>query len=194
LEGNDMQEDDNGLILELGNFHLPYKRANFSDNKLFVSFIKKCEHIVRCSPEYKDWVSYVKDTLGHKVCVFTEETSDELTIEIHHHPFTLFDITSIVLTTLMTQGQEFTSLDVSDKVLQLHYSDCIGYVPIVTSLHEKYHNGFLTIPPKFINGTWDYMLLNDSYFLDDEMRDKVNKLMHPSNNQYDQYFRWQKAA
>lgn len=188
-----MQGDDE-LTLNLGQFYLPYKRANFSDNKLFISFIKKCEQLVRSSPEYKDWVSYVKDTLGHKVCVFTEETSDELTIEIHHHPFTLFDITSAVLVGKMTSGEEFTSIDIADKVLQLHYSNCVGFVPIVTSLHEKYHNGFLVIPPKFVTGNWHHILNHDDYFLDEDTRERVNGLMCAENNKYDQYFKWQKGA
>ncbi len=185
--------DNGGLVLEFGQFNLPFKRNAFSDDKMHLAFVKKCVSMVRMTPEYRDWTSYIKDTLGHKTCVFTEETADELTIELHHHPFTLFDITDVTLCHCLMSGESFTSLDITQKVLELHYSNCVGYMPIVTSLHEKYHNGFLVIPPKFVLGTWDYLINNDDYHIDDALLERVTTIMKADNNMYDQYFKWQKC-
>lgn len=181
------------LKLGQGQFQLELCRCSFPNEKYHIAFAKKCVTMVRMSPEYKDWVSYVKDTLGHKFCAITSENSDELTVEIHHHPFSLFDATMAVLNRYLMSGDTFTSLDIVKDVLIVHYTDNIGYIPLVTSLHEKYHNGFLTIPPKFILGTWDYFLSSDEYEIDEATLLKVQSLMAAENNKHDCYVNWQKA-
>lgn len=177
-------------VLKLGEFNLPLKRTDFTDEKELTRFTKKCVSMIRQTIEYRDWVSYVKDSMGHKICLFTQESSDELTVEIHHHPLTLFDYVSIVLNTYMANALEFSSLDIMRDVLLLHFNDQVGYVPMVTTLHEKYHNGYLTIPPKYIQGVWDYIITCNNYIIPTDITDKVSELMNPANNKFSNYI-WQ---
>ena len=99
-------------VLKLGEFNLPLKRTDFADEKELTRFIKKCVSMVRQTIEYRDWANYIKDMMGHKICLFTQESADELTVEIHHHPLTLFDLVSIILNTYMANTLEFSSLDI----------------------------------------------------------------------------------
>ena len=179
--------------LTIGQFHLDFNRSQFANEKAHIAFLKKCVGLIRGTPEYKDWSSYIKDTLGIKNCVFTNETSDEITIEIHHHPLTLFDITGVILNTYINKGDEFCSLDIIKDVLHLHYTNNIGYIPLVASLHEKYHNGFLIIPPKFVLGNWNHLIKSDEYEIEKDVLDKVKSLMDLSNNKHDHYISWQNA-
>jgi hypothetical protein len=174
----------------LNNQYLSLKRKTFSSEKSHNHFIKACVRMIRSSVEYREWASYVKDVMGYKTCVFTNEVSDQLTIDIHHHPLCLFDIVNIVVSTYLKNQIEFSSPDVSKDVLLLHYTNNVGYVPLISSLHEKYHNGYLTIPPKFIAGKWDYLINTPGYVVSDEVKLKVSELMKAENNNYDTYF-WQ---
>jgi hypothetical protein len=36
-----------------------------------------------------------------------------------------------------------------------HYQNIIGYIPLVSTLHEKFHNGFLDLPINFVQGYWE---------------------------------------
>ena len=64
-------------------------------------FIKSVEKIVRSSLEYREFIAYLRAELGMNFCMFFNNVSrDEiknLGIEIHHIPFSLFDIVNIVL-------------------------------------------------------------------------------------------------
>lgn len=181
-----MNEELN-TTFQLCQYDLSMTRNSFVDEKAMSSFVRKCISAVRQSPEYREWVAYVKDVLGFKTCVFTEETSDELTIEIHHHPLTLYEIVELEIVRHINNNYEFCSMDIVKRVMELHYSNNVGYLPIVSSLHEKYHNGFLIIPPKFVNGIWNYVLTHDEYNPGDDVLLKVGEVMKEDNNQYDTY-------
>ena len=156
-----------------------------------LSFTKKCVSLIHASPEYRDWATYVKEMLGYKTCALTNESSEQLTVDIHHHPLTIFDITNIILNTYIANQKSFTSLVIAKDVLHLHYNDRVGFIPLVSSLHEKYHNGFLVIPPKLIHGGWQYLLKTPGYQVSPDVVDKCNELMKAENNKFDAYLNWQ---
>ena len=171
--------------LSYGGFTLEMPRCSFESDKEKEMFVKNCVRLCRQTPEYKDWVKYVKDTLGYKTCLITGEISDEVTVEIHHHPLTIFDITNIIVNTYLANSKKFTSMGIVNDVMTLHYNDKIGFIPLCTTYHEKYHNGYAVIPPKFITGQWDYLLTTPGYEVLPEVVDKCNELMNPVNNAYD---------
>ena len=137
---------------------LSLRVTTLQDQKEYQSFIKNVVRLVRASYEYRLWTGYVKDTLGHNFCALTGEVADEVTVEIHHHPFTLYDICETILNHYITNGLEFCSMDIAIRVLELHYENRVGYIPLCKTLHEKYHNGALTIPINLVHGDWKYLL------------------------------------
>ena len=66
-----------------------------------VKFIKRCEKVIRSSNEYRDYVAFLKENIDMDKCAFwknvSSENSKRVKIEIHHEPFTLFDIVSVVV-------------------------------------------------------------------------------------------------
>ena len=171
--------------IQYGSHALELTREEFDDDKQKNFFIKKCVQIVRQTPEYREWVAYVKDMLGYNTCLITGEKALEVSVEIHHHPLTLFDVVSVVLDTYLAAKSKFTSMNIINDVLTLHYNDKIGFIPLCTTWHEKYHNGYAVIPPKFIHGEWDYVLKTQGYAQTVEMIERASSLMSDSNNQYD---------
>lgn len=176
--------------LDYGSYTLEMPRSEFEGEKEKNQFIKKCVQMSRQTPEYREWVKYVKDMLGYKTCSLTGENGDEVTVEIHHHPLTIFDITNIIVSTYVKNNKKFTSMNIMNDVMTLHYNNKVGFIPLCTTYHEKYHNGYAVIPPKFIHGEWDYLLKTPGYEVIPDLVNKCNELMHDSNNDYADYNNW----
>lgn len=168
--------------LELSSENYPYT-LNFNSGEFWKSdkdlrrFCSCIEGIIRKSPEYRIWKEYLREVYGKYSCVFTGEINQETTVEIHHHPMTLYDMVKSVVIKLGTKNEEFSSLDVAKEVIILHYKNLVGYVPIVSSLHEKYHNGFLQIPIEWVGGNYKDWLKDYGSFLEEEDLEKIqNKI------------------
>jgi len=147
--------------------------SSFPDEKVYKKFVKSCKTIIRQSIEYKDWVKYIKFSLGYDYCSMTKESAHEVTLDLHHHPFSLENIVKLVIDRLLTERGKVTSFDVSKYVMQLHYDNNIGYVLLVKTLHEKFHNGFLDIPIELVHGNWKYLVENFS--LTEEIKEVVSR-------------------
>ena len=50
----------------------------------------------------------------------------------------------------------------------------IGYIPIIKSLHEKFHNGFLNIPIDLVKGNYLQFLNEYGKYIDDDDFDIIN--------------------
>lgn len=171
---------ENDTLLETNNdIYLTLRRSQFTDDKEYKKFVKNVERLVRSSLEYKEWVQFVKFSLGFDYCLFSLETDEETDdIEIHHHPFTLYDIVDLVTAKFIANNKAFTTFEIALETMQLHYQLKVGFVPLSGTLHKKYHKGNLPIPREFILG--DYMYLYNNYPLTDELRRKVDAALKVS--------------
>ncbi len=97
---------------------------DFYGEKEYINFIKNCERLCRASLEYKQWVQQKREQGGWR-CVITEVTLDDATIEIHHTPFTLYDLIETVMFNIDFQ----TTFDVCNHVMKLHLGDYVGWSP-----------------------------------------------------------------
>ena len=118
-------------------------------------FIKNIEKIIRSSLEYREFISYLKAELGMNFCMFFNNISREdiknVGIEIHHIPFSLFDIVNIVLRKYETEDLVIDPLVIADEIMQLHHEGKVGLVPLSTTVHELYHRGDIFIPLQYVD-------------------------------------------
>lgn len=166
-------EDDDTLTSENSPFSLKLRIDSFYSEKELNKFIKSVERLVRYSPEYKQWVSYIIETLGQNYCALTEEVIGECKIEMHHHPINLFTICKTLIMDMLKNKESFCTFDVATKIIELHFQNKIGYIPLLSDLHEKFHNGFLKLPIELTYG--DYKKFMKEYSIDDSDIDKVNE-------------------
>ena len=162
------------LYSDVHPFNLPLRISRFETETHFTKFIKNCEMLIRRSSEYKDWKSYIIDILGINSCMITDERMDQVSIEVHHHIPSLFILVKGLVNEKLYNKETFCSFDIATKAIELHFQNKVGYITIIKSLHEKFHNGFLGIPKSFVKGDYMYFIKEYSEFLDDEDLDIVN--------------------
>jgi len=167
-------EENSEFKVEGSKMLIPLKRNNFPTLAKYKNFVNAVERQVRSSPEYKEWVKYLRIEFGASVCALTHEINDETSVEIHHHPVSLYNVCVIVCNTLMAKGDFFSTFDIAQYVISLHFQGKVGFIPLVKSIHEKYHNGFVEIPIELIKGDWRFLV--DTFVCPPEVMVVVNKL------------------
>lgn len=173
-ENTIQSNEDNIFVLPDSQFNLPLRISSFPSEKDYEVFVKNVERIVRYSQEYKLWVKYITDNLGQTKCALTNETINECSLEIHHHPITLYTVVKSVLNDFMTKKLEFSTFDVATKVIELHFQNKIGFIVLLSDLHKKYHNGFLNLPIELVHGDYKYIIQN--YTIDENEYDRICSL------------------
>jgi len=164
-------------------FGLCLRIDGFQTEKEFFKFVKNCERLIRNSLEYREWRKYITEVLQNNQCLITLEVNSQVTIEIHHHVPSLFSIVRTVTNKFIQNNEEFCTFEICLEVIKLHFLDKIGYVPLISSMHEKVHSGFLEIPIDLVKGNYQSFLNEYGQYIDEEDWATINerKLITNSN-------------
>jgi hypothetical protein len=128
---------------------------------------------IRRSIEYKLWRNYIVDVLQVNECMITHEKMDDVTIEVHHHLPSLFSLVTALVNKCIEAEDEFCTFDICQQAIELHFKNKIGYVTLLKSMHEKFHNGRLTIPIAFVKGDYKHFIKEYSKFLDEDDLERI---------------------
>lgn len=134
------------------------KSYNLLTDKDRLKFIKQVESLCRKSLEYKQYISFLKSEINMTKCSFfnnvkTDENK-KIGIEIHHEPFTLFDITEIALRKYEDIGLEINPFLIAEEIMLLHYRNMVGLIPLSKTVHSLVHDGKLFIPLQNVFGNY----------------------------------------
>ena len=154
-------------------FSLTLRMKNFDSEASYKKFIRNCEMLVRRSVEYKLWRGYIIDVLKINKCMITQETISEVTIEVHHHVPSMYCLVQALVNKCIDANEEFCTFDICTNAIELHFKNKVGYVTLLRSMHEKFHNGALDIPIEMVKGDFRSFVSGYSKFLDDEELDKI---------------------
>ena len=139
----------------------------FLTDKEYVLFVKNVERLCRSSIEYKEWVQNCRENGGFQ-CALTYVTIDDATIEIHHTPFTLYDLVETAIINIKWD----TTFDLCNWVIKLHSDDYVGWCPLSKTSHELVHADNIVIPLDLVKG--NYMKLFDICKLPEAVNDRVS--------------------
>jgi hypothetical protein len=130
-----------------------------------VKFIKTVERIVRGSQEYKQYIAFLRKEVDMTMCSYftniSKKDGAKVSIEVHHEPFTLFDITQIVVEKWMTEEKKINPILISEEVMKLHYQGKVGLIPLSITVHDLVHNGKIFIPLQNVYG--DFLSFLEEY-------------------------------
>lgn len=175
--------DQNTITSDESTYELSLRRTDFTDGKERFKFVKKVEMLIRSSPEYKEYISYIYDVMGVYKCQVTNELRNEVPTEIHHHPITLFNIVNGIVGRNIEQCKEFCSYDVALEAMEMHFKLQAPFVVLIESMHKKYHNGALQLPMELVQGDYNYFINNyGAYIPPDDLDDIYEKIKINKNN------------
>ena len=181
---SNMVEETLPDIVDPENFgKLEFYASFLEDEKKFSKLIKKIEIQIRRSPELKYYIQYLKDELDLGKCFFFKNVSnDDVSIELHHYPFSLYDITEIVTKHAIRNSSEFfTTFSIAEKVVALHYENIIGLVPLSITLHQMAHAGDIYIPIGSVFGDIKVFINRYKEFIKGELIQKIEEVMITPN-------------
>jgi len=151
--------------------------------------IEQVKKAIRSSMEYRDYVQYLKENVDMDSCAFFKNVTSnskennenkKVKIEIHHEPFTLEDYVSVVLDKYIEEGREIDALDIAEEVMELHYNNEVGLIPLSKTIHQIVHNtGKVPIPLYMCYGNYTQFLRD--YNVDDDLLDKLKRKMDQTN-------------
>lgn len=188
LDSNEIQIQN--LKLEIS--PIPYYTPTWQDDeKDYIKLIKKIEKIIRTSYEYKNYVKFLKEEIDMNCCSFFKNLSrEDISIEIHHSPLTLFELTTIVFSKQIDEvGADNVNIyDVAEEVTKLHYDGLVGLIPLSLTAHQLVHRGDLFIPINCVYGKVKEFYKNyKPYFTEEQiqlLKNHINTTKQLDNENY----------
>ena len=168
-------------LVELPELILERKRYNLDNDKERFKFISNIEKLCRQSLEYKTLIDYLKLNKGMDFCSFFHKISKKnfgktrISVEIHHEPFTLYDIVAIVIAKRQAEDLSLDMHEIADEVMRLHYSGRVGLIPLSTTVHQLVHSGKFFIPLQYLDD--GYNKFYQEYYKYIKQMDGINEMM-----------------
>lgn len=168
-----------------------YNDFDLNEEKPFSRYIKKLEQLFRLSYQYKFWVKmqYQKKQL---ICPFSGingEVQYNL-LELHHHPFTLYDICILQQEKAMRIYEEngnydpryhilnqIPEFDVTRIVQDQHLIDLVPYIPLAETYHKWYHQTQQ-------GDQWDQVEIKDEWIINFDKLELLDQFFTKDNNLY----------
>ena len=151
-------------IVEINDLTFEPKFYDLGKDKDKFKFITTVEKLCRTSMEYYDLINFLRINMGMDFCSFffffckNAYGKTRIKVEIHHEPFTLYDIVAIILNNRLDNNESVDMFDIANEVMECHYEGIVGLLPLSVTVHELVHSGKLFIPLQFIDEGFNIFL------------------------------------
>jgi hypothetical protein len=160
---------------------------DLKSNKERFKYCTMVKMMVRRSPEYREYVAFLKKYMGMDKCdAFRNlqpdyEAHKRYTIELHHSPFTLMEIINVVVSKRQALGETLNPFFVTEEVLELHYDGKVGLINLSKTAHELAENGRIFIPLQRIYHQGYIEFVNDyEDYMDSNLKSKIEMIIQMS--------------
>jgi hypothetical protein len=174
------------LIVSKPTIHLdevPEPDFDMTYTKASLELIKYFTAVARKTPEYKAFIQFLKNYLDISKCSFFENYSmkNGFIIELHHHPFSLFDICEAVSQKQLSEKNYIETFSVIEEVLLLHYKFWVGLIPLNPTAHDLVHMNELKLYPQMLVGEWKNLYKEYFPYLSQTAIKKYDELIEAEN-------------
>lgn len=148
--------------------------------------IKTCEKFIRSSMEYKDYMDFLKSHLNFNRCAVLSNVINgngkKYSIEIHHTPFTLYDLVDIEITRRELMSEPIEVLQIAESIMEIHYDGLVGLIPLSKTQHELVHSFKCFIPLQHIYQDYQryYELYEDYIEQAEHIKKKIDTIVQMS--------------
>jgi len=189
LQQKDVQTVEDSYTVDQDRLDLipEYKDYSFyaeciEEEKPYTKFIKQIERLARTSNEMRKLIKYLNEELDMDKCaILSGVNSGNAKIEVHHYPFTLYDLCDIIIQNRLSMNKSFSTVDVAQELVEIHYLKLVGLVPLSKSVHELAHNGKIFINLRHVFGDIKTFIQKYKYGLNDEYIERLKHLIHLSS-------------
>jgi hypothetical protein len=194
--------DPDGIIVSQHNYNNIIKLGNLpefdfivwdlEDDKELKKYYTAVEKEVRKSYEYRAMIKFLKDNMGMDQCSFikvSNKDSRDIKIEIHHYPFTLYDVVTIVYRKRCHYREPLDVQMISKEIMLLHYKLLIGLIPLSVTVHQLTHAGKIFIPVQNVLGRYREFINFYKEFCDEEQLETLDRIEKYSIEQTTDLFR-----
>jgi hypothetical protein len=151
-----------------------------NDEKEYEKYIRDVESQVRRSFEYKQFIKYLRETMGMNKCAFLQNVSNEETfdikIELHHYPFSLRDIADIIYNKRVYYNESLDIQMVAKEIMECHYKLIIGLISLSETVHELAHSHRIFIPVDKVVGRYQLFVELYKPFIKPEMLETLDRI------------------
>ena len=160
---------------------ITFGQNSVMDGKELKRFISSVERFIRSSNDYKRYLGFLKCEVGMNRCsVLGNVDGCTATIEMHHYPFTLFQICECVIDHMVATNKNVNTFSVAKEVMRIHFENYVGLVPLSKSVHQMVHKGAIFIDIRQVFGNVKkFVELYGSYIAKPEM-EKLDQIIELS--------------
>lgn len=159
IDPDDIARSNTNLNTDLVFKNIPefdYIIWDYDDDKELKKYFKAVEYEVRNSFEYREMIQYIKDNYDMSHCSFLKVGKDnDIRIEVHHYPFTLYDIVIIVYRKRIYYQEKLDVQMIAKECTMLHYKLLVGLIPLSKTVHQLVHDSRLFIPVTNVLGRYN---------------------------------------
>lgn len=114
----------------------------FDDKKEYVQWIIRVKRAIRNSIEYQEMMSFLKRRRKMSKCGIHPNLStwNGNRIEIHHTPFVLEDIVSIVAKKHLDRNESLKMTSIMREIMEIHYLGLVGLYSLCAGCHSAIHS------------------------------------------------------
>ena len=179
-DGIRVQQHNSNTVLNFGEIPpFDYTIYDLEDEKELKKYFSDIEREIRGSFEYRGMIKYMKDNMNMDQCAFIQVSSKDnynIRIEVHHYPFTLYDIVTIVYKKRCYYHQPLNLQLLAKECTMLHYKLLVGLIPLSKTAHQLVHAGKLFIPVDNVIGRYKLFVEFYKPFCDEEQLDSLNRI------------------
>lgn len=157
---------------------------DLSEDKSRDAFIKYIEKLARKSWEYKKLIMFLREKIDMNYCAFFRKVNNKIngiTIEVHHEPFTLYDVSLIIVKQYIDEGYPLDIPNIVEDILMLHYYGLVGLIPLSKTVHELVHAGEIFVPIDYVFGDIEGFYLKYKKYMTKNQKEILAKSMKVSN-------------
>mgnify|MGYP004645648417 CR=1 FL=1 len=161
---------------------------DLEDEKELKKYYTTIEREIRKSFEYREMINFLRDNYGMDECSFLKVSNKDnfnIKIEIHHYPFTLYDIVVIVYKKRIFYQESLDVEMVAKEATMLHYKLLIGLISLSKTVHQLVHDGKLFIPIDHVLGRYDLFIDFYKPFCDPDQLETIERIKQYSQEQSD---------
>jgi len=173
-------EDKIELNMSVSDFDMSVAEIDSTED-IDMKLVSYIEKEIRNSFEYRSYVQYLKDELDLTKCALLpsiDVKTTPVTLEFHHFPLTLFDITETIAKSMVHKAKSETvsCFNIAEEVVLEHFRNNVGLVPLTETLHQMAHNNAIIVPINKVNGNYKEFINKYKAFIEHDKLDRITMM------------------